>query len=155
MGTTKTRIAQATNQNHTRPRLHGYRGQDLPQAVVTKDHDVIRQWASRHQAEPATGEATASGPASTRVADGGTGLRFNFPGLSRFREITWEEWFAHFEQHNLVFVYEEEIADRAHKLADARGGEPGHDREDWFEAERQLGGPERKPMGRYHIRADA
>jgi hypothetical protein len=31
-----------------------------PRAIATCDHDVIRRWAARHQAEPATG----SGPAT-------------------------------------------------------------------------------------------
>ena len=32
----------------------------------------------------------------------------------------------------------EAIAARAYDLFEARGGEPGHDHEDWLEAERQL-----------------
>jgi hypothetical protein len=120
-------------------------------AISTRDHAVVRLWASRHQAEPATGEASASGPATTRVVDGGTGLRFNFPGLSRFRTISWDEWFEHFDRENLVFIYEEEVADRAYTLSQARGGESGLDREDWLEAERQLGGPLHGPIGRYRI----
>ena len=57
---------------------------DIP-VVATQDHELIRQWALRRRAEPATGEATESGPASTRVNDDGTGIRFNFPGVGRFR----------------------------------------------------------------------
>jgi hypothetical protein len=30
------------------------------------------------------------------------------------------------------------IAQRAYELFEARGGEPGHDQADWFEAERQV-----------------
>ncbi|HXY51101.1 MAG TPA: DUF2934 domain-containing protein [Terriglobales bacterium] len=30
------------------------------------------------------------------------------------------------------------IAQRAHEMFDARGGEPGHDWEDWFRAESEL-----------------
>jgi hypothetical protein len=75
--------------------------------LSTRDEDVIREWARSVQAEPATGEATASGPASTlKVVDGGTGLRFNFPGMSPFRTITWTEWFEHFNSHDLTFVYD-------------------------------------------------
>jgi len=121
-------------------------------AIQTRDHDVIRQWAARHQAVPATGEATSSGPATAiQVTDRGTGLRFNFPGFARFREIGWDEWFTQFDHHELVFIYEEEIADRAYDISRARGGAPGHDREDWFEAQRQLGGPSAGPIGRYRI----
>src|SRR4051794_36213476 len=73
--------------------------------LATRDHAVIREWARVFSAEPATGEATSSGPATAlKVADGGAGLRFNFPGIGRFREITWAEWFEHFNRHDLTFV---------------------------------------------------
>ena len=114
-------------------------------SVATRDHDIIRAWAARHSVEPATGEATRSGPATVDVNDGGVGIRFSFPGVGRFRPISWDEWFEHFDRNRLVFVYEEEVADRAYALWQDRGGEHGRDREDWFEAERQLreipGGP--------------
>jgi hypothetical protein len=108
------------------------------QSVATRDHDIIRNWATRHSAEPATGETTRSGPATIDVNDGGVGIRFNFPGVGRFRPISWDEWFEHFDRYRLVFVYEEEVADRAYTLWQERGGEHGRDLEDWFEAERQL-----------------
>jgi hypothetical protein len=34
----------------------------------------------------------------------------------------------------------EEIARRAHEIAEARGGEPGHELEDWLQAEKELVG---------------
>jgi hypothetical protein len=75
--------------------------------LATRDHAIIREWARLHEAEPATGEESASGPASTmKIVDGGSGLRFNFPGVSRFREISWSEWFDHFNRHDLTFVYD-------------------------------------------------
>ena len=127
-----------------------------PRAIVTRDHEVIRRWAVRHRAEPATGEATASGPATVDLRDGGAGIRFNFPAAGRFRPISWQEWFEHFDRHQLSFVYEEEIADRAYAVWESRGGTHGHDRDDWYEAERQLGGALTRPMGRYRLmRAEA
>ena len=33
---------------------------------------------------------------------------------------------------------QEEIARRAHEISVARGGEPGHELEDWLQAEREL-----------------
>ena len=108
----------------------------------TRDHETIRRWAAMHHAEPATGEATASGPATISVNDGATGIRFNFPGFARFRPIEWEEWLAHFDRYRLLFVYEEpdagQIARRAYELFRARGGQDGGDREDWFQAEQEL-----------------
>jgi DUF2934 family protein len=107
--------------------------------LATRDRDLIRQWAGRHRAEPATGEATVSGPATIDVKDGGAGIRFNFPAAARFRPISWEEWFDNFDRHRLIFVYDEDVADRAYELWQRRGGGLGNDQQDWFEAERQLG----------------
>ena len=119
-------------------------------ALMTRDHGVIRDWAARHKAEPATGEATSSGPATVDVNDGGAGVRFNFPSAARFRPISWEEWFGNFDAYGLTFVYEEEVADRAYEFYQARGGEHGRDREDWFEAERQMHKPG-VPSARYRL----
>jgi hypothetical protein len=79
--------------------------------VVTRDHEVIQRWAEIRRAEPATGEATASGPANIHVNDGGSGIRFNFPGAAAFRPISWDEWFENFDEHELVFVYQEPLID--------------------------------------------
>src|SRR6185436_7453572 len=80
-------------------------------ALITTDHELIRRWAARHSAEPATGEASVSGPETVKVNDGGAGLRFNFPGAGRFRPIAWAEWFEHFERHHLAFAFDEEVQD--------------------------------------------
>ena len=80
--------------------------------AATRDHQLIQRWAARHQAEPATGETTASGPGTLDVNDGGAGIRFNFPAAGRFRPITWEEWFGNFETHELVFVYDRDTDGR-------------------------------------------
>jgi hypothetical protein len=120
-------------------------------SIATRDPAVIRAWAARHHAEPATGEATFSGPATISVNDGSVGIRFNFPGAGRFRPIDWEEWLEHLERHQLVFVYEEEVADRAYALWRARGGHHNGDRDDWFEAERQLRRLPRGASPRYWI----
>jgi hypothetical protein len=83
--------------------------------AATDDPEVIRQWAARHHAEPATGEATPSGPATVNVRDGGAGIRFNFPAASAYRPITWDEWLEHFTQHDLVFVYEKDVPGQSPK----------------------------------------
>ena len=110
--------------------------------AATRDHAEIQRWAALHKAEPATGEATRSGPAVRDVNDAGAGIRFNFPGFAPLRPISWEEWFDNFDRNELVFVYEEEdtgqVAERAHARWQARGEEAGLDREDWFQAERDL-----------------
>ena len=119
-------------------------------ALATKDHSLIQRWAERHHAEPATGEATASGPATLKVTDGGAGIRFNFPGIARFRPISWSEWFENFDFHGLTFVFEEEVADRAYEYWQARGGGDGHDQDDWFQAESELG-PRSAGAARYRL----
>lgn len=83
--------------------------QQSGEVLATDDHKLIREWAARHAAEPATGEATPSGPATVNVQDGGAGIRFNFPGAAPFRPITWDEWFRNFTEHDLVFVYEDDV----------------------------------------------
>ena len=40
------------------------------------------------------------------VNDGGAGVRFNFPGAGLYRPITWDEWFANLDHHDLAFVYD-------------------------------------------------
>ena len=89
--------------------LHSAEAQEPGAVLATDDHELIRKWAARHDAEPATGEATASGPATVDVKDGGAGIRFNFPAAARFRPISWNEWFQHFTKHDLIFVYEREV----------------------------------------------
>jgi len=75
--------------------------------VVTGDPELIQKWARERGAEPATGEATRSGPATARhVQDGDAGIRFNYPGAAPFRPISWDEWFDNFRRHELMFVYE-------------------------------------------------
>ena len=74
--------------------------------VFTRDHELIKQWAEKRQATPATGEETGSGPATFHVNDGGAGIRFNFPGVGSFRPITWDEWFENFDHHQCAFVHD-------------------------------------------------
>ena len=85
-------------------------GKQQPGAVLaTDDPELIREWAARRGAQPATGEATFSGPATVDVQDRDAGIRFNFPGVTRFRPISWEEWFDNFTRHDLMFVYERDV----------------------------------------------
>jgi hypothetical protein len=80
--------------------------------AATRDHELIRRWASKHDAEPATGERTPSGEGTVDVNDGGAGIRFNFPAVSRFRPIVWDEWFDNFDKHGLVFVFDRDTPGR-------------------------------------------
>ena len=85
-------------------------GKQPPGTVLTTDNrELIREWAAKRAAQPATGEATESGPATVDVRDGGAGIRFNFPGAAQFRPISWEEWFDNFTRYDLMFVYEGDV----------------------------------------------
>ena len=89
--------------------------------VATQSHAEIRRWAAHHRAEPATGEATASGPAVRDINDGGARIRFNFPGFAPLRPITWDEWFHTFDHDHLLFLYEEADPDQRERHASASG----------------------------------
>ena len=78
-------------------------------------------------------------------------MRFNFPGFARFRPIAWHEWFENFDRHSLLFVFEEEVSDRAYALWQARGREHGNDQGDWFDAERELQPLDGQPIARYRF----
>jgi hypothetical protein len=76
-------------------------------SLVTTDHDVIRQWADQRDGVPATIEGTEHG-------DHLGVLRFDFPGGDsgdRLREVSWDDWFATFDERRLNFIYQEERSD--------------------------------------------
>lgn len=76
------------------------------QTLVTRDHDVIREWAERRKAEPATVEGTEHG-------DHLGVLRFDFPGYGgqSLRKVSWEEWLKTFDARGLNFLYQEHKRD--------------------------------------------
>jgi hypothetical protein len=99
----------------TEPRVRSVKSIDTAfhastELVFTRDHEMIRRWAAERHADPATGEATSSGPATFKVNDGGAGIRFNFPGVSVFRPISWEEWLANFDRHECAFVFDSDTS---------------------------------------------
>jgi hypothetical protein len=72
-------------------------------SLVTTDHEVIRRWAGRRRAVPATVPGTEH--------DGHLGvLRFDFPGYysgPKVTEVSWDDWFAAFDKRRLNFIYQE------------------------------------------------
>lgn len=74
-------------------------------SLVTTSHDVIRQWAEERGGRPATVEGTEHG---NRLGV----LRFDFGDKTdRLREVSWDEWFATFDERRLNFIYQEERTD--------------------------------------------
>ena len=68
----------------------------------TTDHDTIRDWVERR----------AGVPARVRDAEPDE-LEIDFPpgaGADSVEHISWEEWFAKFDEQDLCFLYQEEMA---------------------------------------------
>ena len=74
-------------------------------SLVTRDHDVIRQWAEDRNGTPATVEGTEHG-------DHLGVLRIDFGrDNDRLRHVDWEEWFETFDERRLNFIYQEHRSD--------------------------------------------
>lgn len=74
-------------------------------SLATTSHEVIRQWAEERNGIPATVEGTEHG-------DHLGVLRFDFGGENeRLRHVSWDEWFATFDERKLNFLYQEERKD--------------------------------------------
>ena len=79
------------------------------QTLATRSPEVIRDWAERRRAVPATATRGPDGEART--------LRMDFLGeagngrSSRLEEIAWDEWLDVFERRKLVFLYQERRRD--------------------------------------------
>ena len=74
------------------------------QSRTTTDHEEIRQWVEEHDGNPATLKGTGSG-------DEAGVLRIDFPGGSgedRLEPISWDDWFAKFDESGLAFLYQEQ-----------------------------------------------
>ncbi len=76
------------------------------ETLVTRERDVIRQWADARGATPAT-------VGGTEHQDHLGVLRFDFPGYGgdSLTEVSWDEWFDTFESRNLEFVFQEHTSD--------------------------------------------
>jgi hypothetical protein len=77
------------------------------QSATTTDHDEIRRWVEEHDGTPASVRGTGDGD------DSGV-LRIDFPGGAgedQLEHISWDEWFAKFDDSGLAFLYQQEKAD--------------------------------------------
>jgi len=75
---------------------------------TTTDHDEIRRWVEAHDGVPASVKGTAD-----RKGDPGI-LRIDFPGGTgedKLEHISWDDWFAKFDESNLEFLYQQKKAD--------------------------------------------
>ena len=72
---------------------------------ATTDHDVIRRWAEDRHATPAT-----VGGAGDGGAVGDLRLDFDFgQELEDLRPVSWDEWFAAFDERGLEFHHHQDL----------------------------------------------
>lgn len=77
------------------------------EAVTTTDHETIRRWAEERGGKPAAVQAT-------RRSDDPGILRIDFEEDEEdegLEEISWDDFFAKFEDSNLAFLFQEETKD--------------------------------------------
>jgi hypothetical protein len=83
---------------------------EVAMAETTTDHETIRKWAEARGGKPARVKGTGD------AKDPGL-LRLDFGEPEEALEaITWEEFFAKFEESNLALLYQDERNNRFNKL---------------------------------------
>lgn len=73
----------------------------------THDHKIIQNWVEKRKGVPSKIKGTGNGK------DEGV-LRIHFPEHSNsnnFEEVSWEEFFAEFDEKKLDFLYQDKKAD--------------------------------------------
>lgn len=74
----------------------------MSQASSTKDHNQIRKWI----------EARKGRPARVRTSEKGGILRVDFgEPEENLEEVSWEEFFAIFDENELAFLHQDKTAD--------------------------------------------
>ena len=77
---------------------------------VTTDHQVIRKWAEVRGGEPATVTGTEGAISEPGI------LRIHFPGFGedqKLQRISWDDFFAKFEEKELAFYRDDSENARA------------------------------------------
>jgi len=96
-------------------------GRTMASGNTTTNHDEIRKWVEAHGGCPARVKRTGRG------SDMGV-LRIDYPGFSgqqTLETISWDDWFAAFEENNLAFVYGGNPKSRFSKLVAREEGQSG------------------------------
>ena len=92
----KTEAKKSTSKNSEDSKSHS-----------TTDHEEIKNWVEKRGGKPATVKGTDT------KKDSGI-LRIDFPGYSgedSLEEISWDDFFAKFDESGLEFLYQEKTAD--------------------------------------------
>ncbi|WAC14499.1 hypothetical protein [Dyadobacter pollutisoli] len=77
-------------------------------STSTRDHDTIRSWVEKRGGKPATVKGTGNSKGDTGI------LRIDFPGYTgkdTLEEISWEDFFAKFDESKLEFLYQDKSSD--------------------------------------------
>lgn len=87
----------------------------MSEAKHTTDHRTIQRWAEQRGGHPATVAATAQKGEHAGI------LRIDFdPEDDKLERISWNDFFAKFDEERLEFLYQEKTADggtsRFHKF---------------------------------------
>jgi hypothetical protein len=78
----------------------------------TTDHGAIRKWVESRNGHPAVVKATTGGRGQGGATMGI--LRIDFePAEESLSEVSWDDFFATFDENQLMFVYQETTADGA------------------------------------------
>jgi hypothetical protein len=85
---------------------HDHRRFNMAAAHALTNHDEIRTWAEQRDAQPACVKGTGN--------RGDTGMiRLDFPGFSgngTLQPISWDAWFASFDENNLALLVQDRTA---------------------------------------------
>jgi len=99
--------AKKSSDNKSTAKSSAAKDSDDSKSLTTTDHKTIQKWVESRGGKPATVKGTD--------ANDETGiLRIDFPGYSgkdSLEEISWEDFFAKFDESNLEFLYQEKTAD--------------------------------------------
>jgi len=77
----------------------------MAESKTTTNHNEIRRWVEERGGEPARVKGTDKG------GKGGV-LRIDYPGFSgedTLEQISWEEFFAAFDENKLAFLYQDKL----------------------------------------------
>lgn len=79
-------------------------------AKETKNHEAIKKWAEQHKGVPAIIDTHQN-----KKGDGILRIKFDDDN-ENLKEISWEDFFDKFEEHNLTFLYQDEKNSRFNKF---------------------------------------
>jgi len=102
MSTTKSKGASAKEKS-----AENSRSSKKSSSKTTTDIEEIKKWAEAREGKPSRVKGTESGKKNDGV------LRINFPGYSgedTLEEISWDDWYAVFQENDLAFLYQEKTA---------------------------------------------